>query len=89
MKKFLCVLGVFVLIFCTALIYNKNFGYNIPSINVEEETIKIDSIHIYGTHLNIGGNYNLSNNMDLVLYDGEFMVYPINIVGGKFNLSEY
>ena len=89
MKKFLCVLGVLILIFCGALIYSKLLESNIPSLTVEEETIKIDSIHIYGTHLNMSGNLNLTENMDLVLYDGEFMIYPINIVDGKFNLSEY
>ena len=89
MKKFLGVLGVLVLIFCIALIYSKQIGYNIPSLKIEEETVKVDSIHIYGTHLNIGGNLNLSENIDLVLYDGEFISYAINIVDGRFNLSEY
>lgn len=89
MKKFLCILGVLILIFCAALIYNKNFGYNIPTLNVEEESIKVDSIYIYGTHLNISGNYSLSENVDLVLYDGEFGSYLVNLSDGRFNLSKY
>lgn len=88
MKKFLCVLGIFVLVFSGALIYNKIVG-KLPSFNIEEETIKVDSLHIYGTHLNMGGNLNISGNVDLILYDGEFHNYQVNIEDGKFNLSSY
>ena len=60
MKKFLVVLGVFLLIFCGAFIYNKNFLNKIPILTVEEETIKVDSLYIYGTHLNFSGDYTLT-----------------------------
>lgn len=88
MKKFLWCLGALVVVFCGSLIYYKSFG-NQPSFSIEEESIKVDFIHIYGTHLNIGGDLNLDKNMDLILYDGLFKSYHINIMDGKFNLSDY
>lgn len=89
MKKFLSILGVCLLIFCGALIYNKNFSKRIPPLIVEEETIKVDSLYVYGTHLNFSGDYTLSENTDLVLYDGEFKSYELNLNDGRFNLSDF
>lgn len=89
MKKFLVILGTLLLVFCGAIIYNKNFANKIPHLTVEEETIKVDELYVYGTHLNFGGNYTLLENVDLVLYDGEFKNYPINVMDNRFNLSEY
>lgn len=88
MKKFLCVVGILFLIFCGLLIYNEKI-FHISALEIEEETMEIDSLYIYGRRLNIEGEYNLSENADLVLYNGEFISYPINIKDNRFNLSEY
>jgi hypothetical protein len=90
MKKFLIVLGVLVLTYCGLLAYFNNNLVDVLNLIVESEKIKIDNLHIYGTHLNISGDYNLLGDTDLVLYNGEFISYPININDDyTFNLSYY
>lgn len=88
MKNFLYLLGLLILIYSGLLIYD-NTTLNSYDLMVEEENINLDSIYIYGTHLNISGNYNLEDNAELVLYNGNFISYPINIKDNVFNLSDY
>lgn len=87
MKKFLIFLGFIFLAYCILLSFY-NFSI-VNSINIEKEQIQIDNIHIYGTHLNISGDYNITGDTDLVLYNGDFTSYQININNGTFNLSPY
>lgn len=89
MKKFLIIIGVLFLIFCGFLIFDSVENFNVPVLNIEEERIDIDKLYIYGTHLNIVGNYNLTDKADLVLYNGDFLTYKINVDEGMFSFSEY
>jgi len=89
MKKFLILIGILFLIFCGFIVYDTYSHDEIPVLVIEDSKINIDNLYIYGTHLNIEGDYNLLDNAELVLYDGNFIVYRINIVGDRFSLSEF
>lgn len=89
MKKFLIVLGVLFLIFCGFIIYDIYREVKIPILEIEEEIVNIDELYIYGTHLNMEGSYNFTDDAELVLYNGNFLAYNINADNGEFNLSEY
>ena len=88
MKKFLLILFILLLCFGGYILYTNYFNKRIPKLELEEELINIDSLTIYGTHLNMHGNLVNDDNLDLVLYNGEFKSYKINKDDG-FNLSEY
>lgn len=89
MKKFLLVLLILFLGFAGYILYTNYFNKGIPKLELEEESVSIDSLTIYGTHLNIHGNLVNDDNLDLVLYNGEFKDYKINIISDGFNLSKY
>lgn len=91
MKKFLVLIGILVLIFSGFVIYDtygKNIKEEIPMLTIEEEKVSINELYVYGTHLNIKGNYNFTDSTELVFYNGEFITFNINSLDGKFNLSE-
>ena len=87
MKKFLILIVIIGFIFCGYIVYDTYSKDEIPVLIVEDNKIIIDNIYIYGTHLNLEGNYYLIDNADLVLYDGEFISYDINVNNNRFNLS--
>lgn len=87
MKKFLVVLGILFLSFCGFILYDTYFKKKIPVLEIQEEVVHVDKLYIYGTHLNIEGNYNFTDNPELVLYNGEFISYELNNEDGKFNIS--
>ena len=89
MKKFLIVLLILLLGFGGIILYHNYFSGRIPKLDLEEEIVNIDSLTIYGTHLNLHGNLVNDDNLDLVLYNGEFKSYEINIDSDGFNLSKY
>ena len=89
MKKFLIIIGVLLITFCGFLLYDKYSHILIPVLDIEEDRIDVDKIYIYGTHLNMEGNYVFDENTDLVLYNGEFISYKINCLDNGFNLSDY
>lgn len=89
MKKFLILLGILFLVFCGFLIYDQYKYVIVPILDIEDEIVEINNIHIYGTHLNMNGNYTFNDEAELVLYDGKFLTYKINTSNGTFNLSEY
>ena len=86
MKKFLIIIGVLLITFCGFLLYDRYSHVLIPVLDIEEDRIDVDKIYIYGSHLNMEGNYNFEENTDLVLYDGEFISYKINSLDNGFNL---
>ena len=66
----------------------------IEVLDIQSETVSIDKIYTYGTHLNMTGTLpeeilNKGYNIDLVLYNGEFRSVPVEITGDTFTLSEY
>ncbi len=88
MKKVLLFLFILLCAFGGYLLYENYFNKGIPKLDVEEEKINIDELIIYGTHLNMRGNTVNESNLDLVLYNGEFLNYNINIDDDrKFYLS--
>ena len=87
MKKFLILIVIVFFIFCGFTIYDTYYKEDIPVLIIEDKKIVIDNIYIYGTHLNLEGNYDLIDKAELVLYDGEFISYDINISDNRFNLS--
>jgi len=88
-KKLLLVLLILFLSFGGYILYTNYFNKEIPKLDLEEEMVNVDSLTIYGTHLNMHGNLVNDDNLDLVLYNGEFKNYKINTVSDGFNLSDY
>ena len=89
MKKFLLLIGCLFSIFLVFIIYDTYEYISVPILDIEEEIIEVDELHVYGTHLNMKGIYNLNDEAELVLYNGNFLTYKINISNGAFNLSDY
>ena len=88
MKKFLLVILVLLLGFGGYLLYTNKFKEKVPKLEIQEETINIDELYIYGTHLNLHGNTVHGDGLQLVLYNGEFKEISININDDEFNLSD-
>ena len=89
MKKFLIVLGILFLVLCVFVIYDTYSLPNIPMLSVEDTVVNVDKLFIYGTHLNMEGNYTFEDEPELVLYNGNFISYEINNFDKNFNLSQY
>ena len=89
MKKMLLILLILLLFFGGYIIYDSKFKDKIPILSIEDEVINIDEIYIYGTHLNLHGNIVDGDDLQLVLYDGDFIEFDINEIEDGFNLSEY
>lgn len=87
MKKFLFCILVLMIIFGGYLFYD--IKIKTPLLDTEEEIVDIDSIYVYGTHLNMHGKMVNDTNVDLVLYDGKFIPIKINTFNNEFNLSDY
>ena len=88
MKKFLFVLLILLLGFGGYILYDNYFNKGIPKLKVQEEVINIDNLFIYGTYLNMHGNLVSDSNLELVLYNGEFLAYKINSLNNEFNMSD-
>ena len=80
MKKVLLFLLILMLGFGGYLFYNYKFNDKIPVLEIEEMVGEINKLTIYGTHLNLSGKIDTSEELDLVLYNGEFMSYKIKII---------
>ena len=70
------------------ILYSNYVNKEIPKLNVEEEVINIDKIFIYGNHFNLHGNLINDENLELVLYNGEFLSFKINDTSDGFNLND-
>jgi len=88
-KKFLILLGLLLLGCIGFIIYDTYSLPKIPVLEIEGKAIDIEQIYIYGTHLNMEGKLDLTDEVDLVLYNGNFLSYKIIIEDGKFSLSQY
>ena len=89
MKKILLVLLFLLIVFGGYILYSNYKEKETPKIEVEKEVIDIDKLFIYGNHLNLNGSLVNDNNLELVLYDGKFLNYKINVQDNSFNLSDY
>ena len=87
MKKFLFVLFILLLAFGGYILYDNYINKGIPRLTVEEEMVNIDELFIYGTHLSLHGSNVNDENLDLVLYNGEFISYVINSDDDGFRVS--
>ena len=92
MKKFLALLGILFVIFCSFIVFDIYLKSKIPILEVDEYVVSVDELYIYGTHLNMAGSLNFNNDAELVLYNGDFISYDINQFGDdngfRFNLSD-
>ena len=89
MKKFIMFIGILLLIFIGFIIFDSLEFEHIPVLDIEDSNMEINKLYIYGTHLNIEGDYTLDSDSELVLYNGDFLAYKVNVKDGKFNLSDY
>lgn len=89
MKKFLAVMVFLLFIFCGFIIYDTYAHISVPLLEIQDEYIEIDKIYIYGTNLNISSSHKLSDDSELVLYNGNFISYPLNITEDGFNVSDF
>ena len=87
MKKVLLFLLILLIAFGGYIYYDNYYNKGIPKLLTEEEKIDIDELTIYGTHLNLHGKIINDNNLDLVLYDGNFKSYKINLSDNGFNMA--
>ena len=88
MKKLLFVLLILLLAFGGYIIYDNYFSNRIPRLDIEEETISLDKLFIYGTHLSLHGSIVNDDNLDLVLYNGDFISYDIINTEDGFSVSD-
>lgn len=79
MKKFIILVGILFLVFCVYIV--RTTYINIPMLDIEDERVSINELYIYGTHLNMEGNVSFIDDVELVLYDGNFITYDINDLG--------
>ena len=93
MKKFLILLSILLALFIAFIVYDTIKNEKIPKLKIEEDVVSINEIYIYGTHLNMEGSYNFSDNAEFVLYNGDFYPYDINILNDEnsslFNFSKH
>lgn len=89
MKKFLFLIIFIVLGISVYFIYNEYNNKEVPVLNMEEHIISVDKLYTYGTHLNILGSNVPSEDLELVLYDGEFIPLRINVSNNLFNISNF
>ena len=87
MKKLLLLLLILLICFGGYIIYDNYINIGIPRLTTEEEVVNVDELLIYGTHLSLHGNSVKDENLDLVLYNGEFISFDININNDEFDLS--
>ena len=88
MKKFLLFLLILLIGFGVYIVYDNYINKGIPKLNVEEQVVNIDELFIYGTHLSLQGSVIQDENLDLVLYNGDFIPFKINISDENFSLSD-
>lgn len=89
MKKIIFFILLLTMLVSGYIIYNNFYKNTIKKIMIEETIINVDTIYIYGTHLNIEGELIPTDNIDLVLYNGSFIEQPIIINDSRFSLSSY
>ncbi len=88
MRKFLLGLLILLLAFGGYILYDKYVNRGIPKLMVEEEVVNIDELFIYGNHLSLHGSSVDDENLDLILYNGDFISYEINLDDNSFSLSD-
>ena len=87
MKKFIMFIGILLLIFIGFIIFDSLDFEHIPVLDIEDSNIEINKLYIYGTHLNIEGDYTLDSDSELVLYNGDFLAYKVNASSFSFSNS--
>lgn len=88
MKKLLIIILILFLGFAGYIIYDHYKSSKIPVLTLEKSQVSIDNVYTYGTHLNLEGSNLPTGNLDLVLYNGNFISIPLNITNSNFNLSD-
>jgi len=79
---------ILLLAFGGYILYDIYKEKGIALLETEDEIIDIDDLFIYGNHLNLHGNLVDDKNLELVLYNGDFLSFNINATNDGFNLSD-
>ena len=87
MKKLLLILLIAFLAFTGFLLLNDK--KEIKKLELENTVIDINKMYIYGTHLNMEGSNLPDEELDLILYNGNFLSYNITKTDSNFSISEY
>lgn len=88
MKKILLGILILLILFGGLLFYNSKREKKIPVLEVQDQVISIDELYVYGTHLNLKGSVVDDENLDLVLYNGDFLAVNIKIEDNNFTLAK-
>lgn len=89
MKKLLLILFILGAAFSGYKIYDVYFrDKGIPKLEIMEERFSVNKYYTYGTHLNIEGSINLDQDLELVLYNGEFKYISLKKNSDKYLISE-
>lgn len=80
-----------VIILIVVFIFYKLFYLRIPKIEVMDNKVSINNLYIYGTSFNVEGVIPLVDfdDIDIVLYNGKFYDYDIEIDDNLFSFSSY
>lgn len=97
MKKLIKLIFILLVLFLLGYFIYTNYINTIPKLNVEEEKAKVTDYHVYGNHLNIAGELEITDknykDIKIILYNGKEKTYDIttSIEDTKiiFNTSEY
>lgn len=97
MKKLIKLIFILLVLFLLGYFIYTNYINAIPKLNVEEEKAKVTDYHVYGNHLNIAGELEITDknykDIKIILYNGKEKTYDIttSIEDTKiiFNTSEY
>lgn len=88
MKKILFLLFVLFIGYGGFILYDNYLTGKIPKLSIEDEVSNISKLYIYGTHFNMTSSMVDDTNLDIVLYDGDFINYNINELVDYYNISD-
>ena len=81
MKKLIKLIFILLVLFLLGYFIYTNYINTIPKLNVEEEKAKVTDYHVYGNHLNIAGELEITDknykDIKIILYNGKEKTYDI------------
>ncbi len=90
MKKIFILLLIIIIGYGGYILYDTYYkDKGIPKLEIMEERFSLDKYYIYGTHLNMEGSINLDDDLELILYNGEFKYIPLKKENNKYFISDY
>ncbi len=89
MKKFFAFIFIIMLGVGGYFAYKYYTQEKVKRLKIEETVVDIDKIYMYGPHLNFEGSNLPEEDLDLIMYNGEFINIPIIKNDNTFKTSEY